>query len=65
MKNDKKKISGMLYIFFSFIPWIVYWTLCGVGKETEIIILNALGIIIPFVVSCRLLLFKFAKKILI
>ena len=62
MKNDKKKISGMLYIFFSFIPWIVYWTLCGVGKETEIIILNALGIIIPFVVSLSLVAFQIRKK---
>jgi len=24
-RENKRKIPGMLYIFVSFIPWILYW----------------------------------------
>lgn len=27
------KILGMIYIMISFIPWIIYWILCGLGFE--------------------------------
>ena len=42
-----KRMPGMLYILVSFIPWIIYWVLCGFG--------SSLGIIIPFVFSVLLL----------
>ena len=32
------KIPGMLYIFLSFTPWIVYWILCGLGITFGIVI---------------------------
>ena len=41
----ERKIPGMLYILVSFIPWIVYWTLCGTG--------NKLGVVIPLVISLK------------
>ncbi len=31
--QNKIKIPGMLYIIVSFIPWIVYWILCGMGNR--------------------------------
>jgi all-trans-retinol 13,14-reductase len=46
IQNNKRKIPGMFYIFVSFIPWIVYWILCGTG--------NVLGIIVPLVISLLL-----------
>jgi len=30
-----KKIPGMVWIFISFVPWILYWTLSGYGLWTE------------------------------
>ncbi len=46
IQNNKRKIPGMFYIFVSFIPWIVYWILCGMG--------NVLGIIVPLTISLLL-----------
>ncbi len=46
VQNNKRKIPGMLHILFSFIPWIVYWILCGTG--------NVLGIIVPLAISLLL-----------
>jgi len=56
MKNGHKtkKIPGMGYIFVSFIPWIIYWVLCGMGNRT--------GVIIPFVVSLSLIIPQIRKK---
>ena len=50
MKADieDNKIPGMLYVLVSFIPWIVYWVLCGTGKPG--------GILIPFVISSLLVI---------
>ncbi len=44
----RRKIPGMFYILVSFIPWIVYWVLCGSG--------NRLGVIIPFAISLLLVI---------
>jgi len=52
--NNKRKIPGILYILTSFIPWIVYWVLCGVG--------NRLGIVIPFIISLFLILSQIRKR---
>ncbi|MDK2822852.1 MAG: all-trans-retinol 13,14-reductase [Clostridia bacterium] len=54
MKNNKRKIPGMLYILVSFIPWIFYWVLCGMG--------NRLGVIIPFVISLILIIPQIRKR---
>jgi all-trans-retinol 13,14-reductase len=54
MKNNKRKIPGMFYIFVSFIPWIVYWILCGMG--------NKLGIVVPFVISLFLIIPQIRKR---
>ena len=32
------KIPGMFYMIISFVPWIVYWVLCGTGNATGIVI---------------------------
>jgi all-trans-retinol 13,14-reductase len=38
----------MLYILISFVPWIIYWVLCGFGSP--------LGILVPFAISLLLVL---------
>ena len=50
----ERKIPGMLYILLSFVPWIVYWVLCGMG--------NRLGVAIPFVVSLLLIIPQIHKR---
>jgi len=52
--NNKRKIPGILYILISFIPWIVYWVLCGAGSR--------LGIVIPFTISLFLILSQIRKR---
>lgn len=47
VENKERKIPGMLYILVSFIPWIIYWILCGIG--------NKLGIPASFLVSMLLI----------
>ncbi|RSN67748.1 FAD-dependent oxidoreductase [Candidatus Korarchaeum cryptofilum] len=47
-------MRGMLYILISFIPWILYWTLCGIGSY--------LGIIIPLAISSILLIPQIFKR---
>ena len=54
LKNNKRKIPGMLYMLFSFIPWIVYWVLCDMG--------NILGIIIPLVIALLLIIPQIRKR---
>ncbi len=54
LKSDKGRIPGMLYIFVSFIPWIVYWVLSGMG--------NKLGIVSSFVISLILVAPQIRKK---
>ena len=44
----------MLYILVSFIPWIIYWVLSGMG--------NKLGIVVPFVISLFLVVPQIRKK---
>jgi len=46
IQNNKRKIPGMFYMLVSFIPWIVYWILCGMG--------NVLGIGVPLAISLLL-----------
>jgi len=53
-ENSKRKIPGMLYILFSFIPWIVYWILCGTG--------NVLGIVVPLTISLLLVIPQIRKR---
>ncbi|MDI6822297.1 MAG: FAD-dependent oxidoreductase [Actinomycetota bacterium] len=54
MKNNKRKIPGMLYILVSFTPWIVYWILCGMG--------NVLGIVVPLAISLLLVIPQICKR---
>ncbi|MEX0569462.1 MAG: FAD-dependent oxidoreductase [Candidatus Njordarchaeota archaeon] len=49
------KVPGMLYILFSFVPWIVYWVLCGIGVAF-------LGIMIPFVITVLLFGFQLYNR---
>lgn len=44
----------MLYILVSFIPWIVYWVVCGMG--------NRLGVAIPLVISLILIIPQICKR---
>ncbi|RJS74510.1 all-trans-retinol 13,14-reductase, partial [Methanophagales archaeon] len=53
MKNIKRKIPGMAYILVSFIPWIIYWVLCGMG--------NVIGIFAPLVISLLLVVPQIRK----
>ena len=53
-KRNKRKIPGMLYILVSFIPWIVYWVVCGMG--------NRLGVAIPLVISLILIIPQICKR---
>lgn len=46
MLGNKRKIPGMLYIPVSFVPWIIYWVLCGMG--------NKLGVFFSFAISFAL-----------
>jgi len=54
MHNNERRMPGMLYIFVSFIPWIVYWILCGRG--------NKLGIVVPLVISLLLVVPQIRKR---
>jgi len=51
---DGVRLPGMLYILVSFIPWIVYWILCGFG--------NPLGITVPLIISIVLILPQILKR---
>ncbi|MEM0314895.1 MAG: NAD(P)-binding protein, partial [Archaeoglobaceae archaeon] len=48
------KIPGMLYILVSFTPWIVYWSLCGIGSK--------FGVVVPFAISSLLVSFQIRKR---
>ena len=50
----KFKIPGMLYILISYIPWIVYWIICGSGK--------ILGLILPLMISLMILIPQIKSK---
>lgn len=52
--SNKKKIPGMFYILVSFIPWIIYWVLCGME--------NLMGIIIPLVISLLFIIPQIRKQ---
>ena len=49
-----RKIPGMIYLLVSFIPWITYWSLCGV--------IDKLGIIVSFAISLILVVKMFYWK---
>jgi all-trans-retinol 13,14-reductase len=51
---DGVRLPGMLYILVSFIPWIVYWILCGFG--------NPLGITASLIISIVLILPQILKR---
>lgn len=44
----------MVYIFVSFIPWIVYWVLCGAGYSS--------GVVAPLLLSLLLVTPQINKK---
>ena len=54
MRVKKRRMPGMLYIIVSFIPWIVYWTLCGFG--------NVLGIVLSLTISLLLIIPQILKR---
>jgi len=54
MEGKKGKIPGMIYILFSFISWIFYWVLCGMG--------NAYGVIISLIISLVLIIPQIQKR---
>ncbi|HDJ66955.1 MAG TPA: FAD-binding protein, partial [Nitrososphaeria archaeon] len=41
-----ERIPGMLFILISFIPWILYWVLCGLGIRIGILISLTIAIIL-------------------
>lgn len=43
-----RRIPGMVYIVVSYVPWIVYWVLCGLGFR--------LGVFLPFIISLILVI---------
>ena len=50
----KFKIPGMVYILISYIPWVIYWVLCGFG--------NYLGLILPLIISLLFLILQARNK---
>ena len=54
LKDNKRKIPDMLYILASFIPWILYWVLCGMGSYA--------GIIIPLAISLFFIIPQIRKR---
>ncbi len=54
MQNNKRKIPGMFYILFSFIPWIVYWVLCGMGY--------VVGIVFSLIISLFLIISQIYRR---
>jgi len=40
----KRKIPGMVYILVSFVPWIIYWVLCGMGNESGVVVAFAISL---------------------
>jgi len=54
MWGDNRRIPGILYISFSFIPWIIYWILCGLK--------SVLGVIIPLIITLLLVAPQILKR---
>ncbi len=59
MKEKREKLSGiqlpgMLYILVSFVPWITYWTLSGMGSRC--------GVLLAFLVSLTLIAFQIPQQ---
>ena len=48
------RVSGMAYILMSFIPWIVYWVLCGFGI--------GFGVIVAFIISLMVSFPRFWRR---
>jgi len=49
-----RKVSSMLYILVSFIPWIIYWVLCSMEYK--------LGVAIPSAISLTLIIPQIRKR---
>ncbi|MCS7103572.1 MAG: NAD(P)-binding protein [Candidatus Korarchaeum sp.] len=47
------RIPGMIHILISFIPWITYWTLCGIGIP--------LGVAISLIISSSLIVLQLPR----
>ncbi len=58
MKNNKKA-PGMIYILISFLPWVVYGILSGIGNKLGI---NKLGILVSLVICLLLILPQVHKR---
>lgn len=48
------KLPGMIYILFSFTPWIAYWVLTNIDPF--------LGLTIPFIISFTIFCFEAARR---
>ena len=40
------RVPGMIFILVSFIPWIIYWILCGLGLSIGVLISLAVAAIL-------------------
>ena len=54
MVQGKCRFPGMLYILLSFVPWILYWVLCGIGLR--------IGILASFIISLLILMPQVQRK---
>jgi all-trans-retinol 13,14-reductase len=45
-KHTSLKIPGVLYILISYIPWMVYWVMSGMGNSSGIAIALAISVIL-------------------
>ncbi|RLI41833.1 all-trans-retinol 13,14-reductase, partial [Candidatus Bathyarchaeota archaeon] len=50
LMKSGRKAPGMFFIVVSFIPWIVYWVVCGFG--------NRLGVVASLVISLLIMIFQ-------
>ncbi|RJS74766.1 NAD(P)/FAD-dependent oxidoreductase [Candidatus Bathyarchaeota archaeon] len=54
MVQGKCRFPGMLYILLSFVPWILYWFLCGIGLR--------IGILASLIISLLILMPQVQRK---
>ncbi len=52
-RENKRGMPGMLYMLVSFIPWLLYWVLCGIG--------SGLGVVMPLVLSLILVIPQYCR----
>ena len=53
-KSPGIQLPGMFYILVSFVPWITYWTLSGMGSRC--------GVLLAFLVSLTLIAFQIPQQ---